>query len=310
MSSTPAYSPLLSVWAFRRRRPNMPAADSCTAVNGPYGSFSPEFRTPGRPPEVSSTAFATRLPDLPPRTLMAMDFAIIGSLVRPGRPHIWFLFVRSWLCYTLPSDPASRRRPCVSLALHHHQVGQGTRTPKLLRMLGAPKKSPVPRGNRADRMEQSSRRVECLQTYNHLTCKAIAYVYCNGNFYRSTASFELSIQFTSKYHCMWAGPRYFLLLAATPFASRACSMHCALHIASTANCELRTADYFINGTVQIRHEGKSHRWSSVICRSMEKSVGAHPRMQLREARDIGGLIWRIDVTTGFSARRATHVNRV
>ncbi|WP_216674243.1 hypothetical protein, partial [Paraburkholderia madseniana] len=43
---------------------------------------------------------------------------------------------------TLPSDPASRRRPCVSLALHHHQVGQGTCTPKLLRMLGAPKKNP------------------------------------------------------------------------------------------------------------------------------------------------------------------------
>ncbi|WP_216673420.1 hypothetical protein, partial [Paraburkholderia solitsugae] len=28
-------------------------------------------------------------------------------------------------------------------ALHHHQVGQGTCTPKLLRMLGAPKKSPA-----------------------------------------------------------------------------------------------------------------------------------------------------------------------
>ncbi|MGF6973278.1 hypothetical protein QFZ94_001705 [Paraburkholderia sp. JPY465] len=157
-------------------------------------------------------------------------------------------------------------------------------------------------------MEQSSRRVECLQTYNHLTCKAIAYVYCNGNFYRSTASFKLSIQSTSKYHCMRAGPRYFLPLAATP--SRAFSMHCALCIASTANCELRTADYFINGTVQIRHEGKSHRWSSVICRSMEKSVGAHPRMQLREARGFGGLIWRIDVTAEFPARRAMHVNRV
>jgi hypothetical protein len=135
----PAYSPLLSVWAFRRRRPTMPAADSCTAISNPCKLLSPDSRTPCRPPEVSTTAFTTRLPDLPPRALMVMDFAIIGSLVRPGRPHIWFLFVRSWLCYTLPSDPASRRRPCVSLALHHHQVGQGTCTPKLLRMLGAPK---------------------------------------------------------------------------------------------------------------------------------------------------------------------------
>jgi len=91
----------------------MPAADSCTAISNPYGLLSPESRTPGRPPEVIATAFTTHLPDLPPRALMVVDFAIIGSLVRPGRPHIWFLFVRSWLCYTLPSDPASRRRPCV-----------------------------------------------------------------------------------------------------------------------------------------------------------------------------------------------------
>lgn len=55
------------------------------------------------------------LPDLPPQPLMVVDFAIICSLVRLGRPYIWFLFIRSWLCYTLPSDPASRRRPCVWL---------------------------------------------------------------------------------------------------------------------------------------------------------------------------------------------------
>lgn len=38
---------------------------------------------------------------------------------------------------------------------------------------------------------------------------------------------------------------------------------------------------------------------SVICRSMENSVGEHIRKQLREARGIGGLICRIDVTTGL-----------
>src|ERR1019366_5145516 len=63
-------------------------------------------------PEVSLTAFTTHPPGLPTHLLMAMDFAIIGSLVQAGRPHIWFLFVRSWLCSALPSDPASRRRPC------------------------------------------------------------------------------------------------------------------------------------------------------------------------------------------------------
>jgi hypothetical protein len=76
-----------------------------------------------RSPEVSLTAFATHPPDLPPRLLMAMDFAVIGPLVQAGRPRIWFLYVRSWLGSTLPSDLASRRRPCASLILHHHQVG-------------------------------------------------------------------------------------------------------------------------------------------------------------------------------------------
>src|SRR5262249_37011570 len=48
---------------------------------------TPSRGTRRRPPEVRPTAFATRPPDLPPRPLMAVDFAIIGSLVRPGRPR-------------------------------------------------------------------------------------------------------------------------------------------------------------------------------------------------------------------------------
>ena len=67
--------------------PIMPSADFCAAVRPPYDSLSPDFRTQHRSPEVKSTAFAARPPDLPPRSLMAVDFAIIGSLVRPGRPH-------------------------------------------------------------------------------------------------------------------------------------------------------------------------------------------------------------------------------
>jgi hypothetical protein len=80
----------------------MPAADS---------------RTPGRPPEVSTTAFATRLPDLPPRALMVMDFAIIGSLVRPGIRRsvpckywasvIWDTSPRYAASYPLPVRQAS-----------------------------------------------------------------------------------------------------------------------------------------------------------------------------------------------------------
>src|SRR5439155_8633405 len=43
--------------------------------------------TQRRPPEVRPTAFTARPPDLPPRPLMTVDFAISCSLVRPGRPR-------------------------------------------------------------------------------------------------------------------------------------------------------------------------------------------------------------------------------
>src|SRR5262252_8709461 len=66
--------------------PTMPSADFCAAVRSPYDDFSPVTGTQRRPPEVRSTAFAARPPDLPPRSLMTLDFAIICPLVRPGRP--------------------------------------------------------------------------------------------------------------------------------------------------------------------------------------------------------------------------------
>src|SRR6266702_7643873 len=67
--------------------PTMPSADFCAAVRAPRGDLSPIVETQRRPPEVRSTAFTARPPDLPPRPLMTVDFAIIGSLVRPGRPR-------------------------------------------------------------------------------------------------------------------------------------------------------------------------------------------------------------------------------
>jgi len=71
----------------RQRAPTMPSADFCAAVRPPYGDLSPVAETQRRPPEVRPTAFAAPPPDLPPRRLMTMDFAIIRSLVRPGRPR-------------------------------------------------------------------------------------------------------------------------------------------------------------------------------------------------------------------------------
>jgi hypothetical protein len=86
----------------------------------PAQSGSPDSR---RSPEVRPTAFTARPPDLPPRSLMAVDFAVIGSLARTRRPGIRFLSIGQRLCSTLPSDAASRRRPCASLILRQPPSG-------------------------------------------------------------------------------------------------------------------------------------------------------------------------------------------
>src|SRR6266478_1454633 len=81
-SSLPAFRPSAKLVP-----PTTPSADFCPAVRSPYDDLSPVAGTLRRPPEVRPTAFAARPPNLPPRSLMAVDFAIIGSLVRPGRPR-------------------------------------------------------------------------------------------------------------------------------------------------------------------------------------------------------------------------------
>ncbi|MGY3288890.1 hypothetical protein ACVWWP_001957 [Bradyrhizobium sp. LM3.6] len=67
--------------------PTMPSADFCTAVRPPCDGLSPVAGTQHRPPEVRPTAFTAPPPNLPPRSLMTVDFAISCSLVRPGRPR-------------------------------------------------------------------------------------------------------------------------------------------------------------------------------------------------------------------------------
>ena len=124
----------------------MPSADFRAAITR-LAARSVRFAGHGRgPPEVSSDAFPAHPPNLPPRPLMTVDFAVIRPLVRPGRPRIRFLSIGSRLCSTLPSDPASRRRPCASLALRRHQAGQRTLTSKLPNMLGTRKYPPAKPG--------------------------------------------------------------------------------------------------------------------------------------------------------------------
>ena len=72
---------------------------------------------------------------------MDMDFVVIGQLVRRRMPLIRFLYIGSYVCSTLLSDPASRRRPCASLSLHLHQVVKRTFTFELSNMLGTPQKA-------------------------------------------------------------------------------------------------------------------------------------------------------------------------
>ena len=135
------------VQAFDPDGPTMPSADFCRPVGSDYSSPSPELRTGGRSPEVSSTAFSAQPPDLQPAPLMDLDFVVLCRLVRRRMPRIRFLSIGSRLCSTLPSDPASRRRPCASLGLHLHQVVQGTFTLKLPNMLGTHRDRGEPRGS-------------------------------------------------------------------------------------------------------------------------------------------------------------------
>jgi len=100
----------------------MPSADFYRPIRIDHSLLSLDFETNGRSPEVSSTAFRTQPPNLQPVPLMDMGFAIISPLARHRMPQIRFLYIGSYVCSTLLSDLASRRRRCASLSLHLHQV--------------------------------------------------------------------------------------------------------------------------------------------------------------------------------------------
>jgi len=106
--------------------PTLPSADFCDTVWMNRFTLRHESVTCRRSPELSSTAFATQPPDLPPVSLMDMGFAILAPLAPHRRPRIRFLFIGSRLCSALLSGPASRRvlfHLCASLTLPLHQFG-------------------------------------------------------------------------------------------------------------------------------------------------------------------------------------------
>jgi hypothetical protein len=80
-------------------------------------------RTRRRSPEVSSTAFPARPPDLPPQPLMTTDFTIRCSLVRLGRPRYPVLVHRAAVLLHTSFRPRLARRPCASLTLRRRQAG-------------------------------------------------------------------------------------------------------------------------------------------------------------------------------------------
>ncbi len=92
------------------------SADSCTAMKRLTTLSVSVFRDTGQVSRGKFNGFSCILAGSTHATL-DMDFAIICLLVRLNTPYIRFLFVESQVRSTLPSDPASRLRPCASLQL-------------------------------------------------------------------------------------------------------------------------------------------------------------------------------------------------
>jgi hypothetical protein len=111
----------------------MPYADFCPGVRLPYDILSRRSDA-----EQISWGKLNRLPctvaESTLRTLMDMDFAVRCPLVRHWRLLSGFCpSTRTFAPRFLQTSPHDDS-PCALLALHLHQVGQGTFTPKLLSM--------------------------------------------------------------------------------------------------------------------------------------------------------------------------------
>ncbi len=101
-----------------------PSADFCIAIREPHGRLSPELPDTVQISRVKFDRLPRTLPNLPRAPLMAMGLVVSCRLVRPAWPPIRFLYLGSRFCSALPSDDASRRRPCTSLPFTSIRLGE------------------------------------------------------------------------------------------------------------------------------------------------------------------------------------------
>jgi len=109
-----SYAPLSTVWAFSEdmASPSMPAADFCGVVRANSSALSqfPWHATSQDTPQTSRGKFDSSRYTTAGFTVRALDGYGLRELTLPRPafpPPIQFLFVGSYLCSTLPSDPTS-----------------------------------------------------------------------------------------------------------------------------------------------------------------------------------------------------------
>src|SRR5215469_4812495 len=102
--------------------------------SGCLSAASVAAATQSRSPGVSSAAIRATSPNLRFAPLMDMDFAVSSPLVRHWRLISGFCPSTRTFAPRFLETPPRGDSPCVSLALHLHQVGRRTFTSKLLSM--------------------------------------------------------------------------------------------------------------------------------------------------------------------------------
>ena len=141
VSSSPAITPSI-VWAFNGEKPStMPAADFCRTINLDCSRFSGSFHT-RQTSRGKTLGFRCVDAEFIKRSPIA-DGRLCGHV--PTRlnyvtPHIQFLFVAPQFCVELPSDPASRQRPCLQLTVPTTTACSGLAPHKFMPMLGVHKR--------------------------------------------------------------------------------------------------------------------------------------------------------------------------